>query len=317
MGNEIIHYLASSIILITFLILIGEIFSRYYLGLGTPPLLIMHPTIEYMYKPNQNVYRFGNRFMTNQYGMRAEPFTRKKTGDELRVMVFGDSVVNGGSLTDQSELATSLLKDNFNNTLGKNLIIGNISAGSWGPGNWLAYAKEYGFFDADIIVLVISSHDYIDNPTFQPLDKNTHPTKQPFSAFWEGMERYLPRYLPQIPNSSIETENNKYIPDEREVQKGLDDLKNFLGLAKNNSNNVLVFQHYEKPEIESGCPQIGNKLIKEICNQLGIIPTSLEPYFRQSIEEALDPYHDEIHPNKIGQKLIAEAILAKINVDIK
>ena len=232
-------------------------------------------------------------------------------------MVFGDSVVNGGNLTDHTKLATSVLKERLTKILSKNVVVGNISAGSWGPGNWLAYAKEYGFFDADIIILVISSHDYIDNPTFQPLDKNTHPTKQPVSALLEGIERYLPRYLPQIPTRSIATENQKYIPEETEIQKGLGDLKNFLELAKNNSNNVLVFQHYEKSEIEIGYPQIGNKLIKEICNQLGIVPISLEPYFRQSIEDGFNPYYDQIHPNNLGQQLIAEVIWTKINMNIK
>ena len=48
------------------------------------------------------------------------------------------------------------------------------------------------------------------------------------------------------------------------------------------------------------------------CEQLGIIPTSLEPYFRKSMESGVDPYRDFIHPNQVGQKLIADAILAKI-----
>ena len=317
METGFITYIISNIFGIIFLISIGEIFARYYLGLGTPPLSISDPRIEYMFKPNQDVYRFGNHFITNEYGMRSESFSKKKSSDELRIMVFGDSVVNGGNLTDHAKLATSILKEKLTKILSKNVVVGNISAGSWGPGNWLAYAKEYGFFDADIIILVISSHDYIDNPTFQPLDKNTHPTKQPVSALLEGIERYLPRYLPQIPTRSIATENQQYIPEETEIQKGLGDLKNFLELAKNNSNNVFVFQHYAKSEIEGGYPQIGNKLIKETCNQLGIIPISLEPYFRQSIEDGLNPYHDEIHPNNIGQQLIAEAILAKINVNMK
>ena len=317
METGFITYIISNIFGIIFLISIGEIFARYYLGLGTPPLSISDPRIEYMFKPNQDVYRFGNHFITNQYGMRSEPFSKKKSSNELRIMVFGDSVVNGGNLTDHAKLATSILKEKLTKILSKNVVVGNISAGSWGPGNWLAYTKEYGFFDADIIILVISSHDYIDNPTFQPLDKNTHPTKQPVSALLEGIERYLPRYLPQIPTKSIATENHQYIPDETEVKKGLGDLKNFLELAKNNSNNVFVFQHYEKPEIEGGYPQIGNKLIKEICNQLGIIPISLEHYFRQSIEDGLNPYYDQIHPNNLGQKLIAEAIWTKINVNIK
>jgi len=356
MKTEFIGYIIPNIFVIIFLISIGEIFARYYLGLGTPPLSISDPKIEYMFKPNQDIYRFGNHFITNEYGMRSEPFAKKKSSNELRLMVFGDSVVNGGNLTDHAKLATSILKEKLTKILDKNIVVGNISAGSWGPGNWLAYAKEYGFFDADIIILVISSHDYIDNPTFQPLDKNTHPTKQPVSALLEGIERYLPRYFSPSSTSTISTEHNQYIPEETlvsrifragsktknrpllhkgfrkpqsvarinkdtneetEVQKGLGDLKKFLELAKNNSNNVCVFQHYEKSEIESHYPQIGNKLIKEICNQLGIIPTSLEPCFRQSIEDGLNPYHDEIHPNNIGQKLIAEAIFAKINMNIQ
>ena len=307
-----------------FLISLGEIFARYYLGLGTPPLSMSHPSIEYLFKPNQDLHRFGNHFLTNQYGMRSETFSRKKNSNEFRVMVFGDSVVNGGNLTDHANLATTILKDKLSKILDKNVVVGNISAGSWGPGNWLAYAQEYGFFDADIIVLVISSHDYIDNPTFQPLDKNTHPTTKPISAFIEGIERYVPRYFPKISKNQNITESNsvnvaeteQFVNEDKEVKRGLNDLKNFLELAKNYSNNILVFQHYEKPEIINHNPEIGNKLIKQTCQQLGIFPISLEPYFRHSIEDGINPYrdNDEIHPNNVGQRLIADAILAKLNL---
>ena len=47
-----------------------------------------------------------------------------------------------------------------------------------------------------MVVLVASSHDVTDNPTFAPLDPNTHPTKKPLLALTEGLTRYLPRYLP-------------------------------------------------------------------------------------------------------------------------
>ncbi len=79
----------------------------------------------------------------------------------------------------------------------KKIVVGNISAGSWGPGNWLAYAEEYGFFDADVIVLVISSHDIEDNPTYQKLNQYTHPTRRPIFALWEGLVR-SPRLFPVI-----------------------------------------------------------------------------------------------------------------------
>lgn len=311
-------YILWSISSITLLALTGEIVARYYFGLGTPALSISQPTIEYMYKPNQDIYRFGKHFMINQYAMRSDPFPIHKDANELRIMVFGDSVVNGGNLTDQSELATTILKEKLaklvNQNAIKNVVIGNISAGSWGPGNWLAYAREYGFFDADIVVLVISSHDYIDNPTFAPLNPNTHPTAPPISALLEGIERYVPRHLPQISSNSSITEADRFPTEaeEKEVQKALNDLQKFLKLAKNSSKTVLVFQHYTRSEIESGHAEVGNARIKIACEEIGIIPTSLEPYFRRSLESGNSPYRDNIHPNKVGQMLLSEAIFDKM-----
>lgn len=290
----------------------AEVFARYHLGLGTPPLTIKHSKIEYMFKPNQDVYRFGNRFFTNQYGMRTPPFPQKKQDqNEFRIMVFGDSVINGGNLTDHNELATTLLAEQLSQKISNQVIVGNISAGSWGPGNWLAYAQEYNLFDADMVVLVISSHDYRDNPTFKTLNENTHPTRKPLSAVIEGITRYLPRYL-----TKQDVKSKKLTKaDSKAVKQGLSDLKRFLELAKKNSTKVLVFQHWTKPEIESGVARPGNQRIKELCDQIGITsPISLEPFFRQSIEKDVIPFWDDIHPNLIGHQLIAEAIMQNIPV---
>ena len=294
-------------------IALGEIFARYYLGLGTPPLSITHPKIEYMFRPNQDVYRFGNRIIFNQYGMRSAPLAESKTDGEFRIMVFGDSVLNGGNQTDHAELATTILQEKLDETE-QNVIVGNISAGSWGPGNWLAYVKEYGFFEADIVVLVISSHDYADNPTFDALNENTHPTKHPVSALVEGITRYLPRYLSQLNSRGETSESDKFVEmaNEQQALTGLNDLKNFLELAKRHSINILVLQHWEKSEIERGFPRHGNHRIREVCESMGISSISLEPYFRQSIENGNNPYRDNIHPNQIGQKLIANALFENL-----
>ncbi|PSB59029.1 SGNH/GDSL hydrolase family protein [Chamaesiphon polymorphus] len=295
----------------------GEIFARYYLGLGTPPLSVAHPTIEYMYKPDRDVYRYGHHFVTNQYGMRSVPFDKKKGSNEFRIMVFGDSVINGGSLTDQAELATSIVQEQLAKKLGKKVIVGNISAGSWGPGNWLAYAQEYGFFDPDLVVLVLSSHDYVDNPTFASLNKDTHPTDNPASALTEGIEKYFDNYMSKMAGGTTVIEAfqlpaPKKDKEKEAEEKGLGDLSSFLELAKSNSTDVLVFQHYEQPEIVSGRANGGNQKIKETCEKLGIDVVSLEPYFRKSMQAGANPYRDFIHPNRVGQKLIATAILAKI-----
>jgi lysophospholipase L1-like esterase len=300
-----------TIVIITGFVL-GELVARYYLGLGTPPLSVAHPTIEYMFKPNQDVRRFENRILINQYGMRTESFSREKKDDEFRIMVFGDSVINGGNLTDHDYLATSLIGRNLSSASYKNVVVGNVSAGGWGPGNWHAYVNEYGFFGADVVVLVISSHDYMDNPIFQTLNTNTHPTETPISALAEGVTRYLPRYLPKLntfsDNAGVETEVNA----SKVVEIGLADLRSFLELAKAVSQRILVLQHWEKKELESRLAGPGNKRIREVCEQIGISPVSLEPYLRRSIEGGEDPYRDNIHLNKIGQQLLADAIITNL-----
>ncbi len=292
----------------------AEVFARYYLGLGTPPLTISHPKIEYMLKPNQDVYRFGNHFIVNQYGMRAVPFTPQKRNGEYRVMVFGDSVLNGGNQTDHASLATSLLADRLSEVNQQKVVVGNISAGSWGPGNWRAYVEAFGFFDADIVVLVVSSHDYADNPTFQALNEDTHPTEKPLSALLEGVTKYLPRYLPLGAGKKRPAESDRFGANKNELKalKALDDMRRFLELAQSNSTTVLVLQHWEKSELESGCANPGCQRIKVVCEQIGISPISLEPFFRRSIENGANPYRDNIHINEIGQQIIAETIFANM-----
>ncbi len=305
------------IIVVVITAIAGEVAARYFLGLGTPPLSVKHPQIEYMFRPNQDLHRFGNHILINRFGMRSTQFAVDKSDGELRVMVFGDSVINGGNQTDHSALATTLLQQKLSATQ-RTAVVGNISAGSWGPGNWLAYAKEFGFFGADIVVLVISSHDYADNPTFQTLNKNTHPTENPKAALLEGIARYLPRYLPQINSDaeraeSFDSEENA---NEQQAQKGLEALRDFLELAKSKSTHVLVLQHWEKKEIERAYANSGNGRIKGVCNAASVATVSLEPYFRRSLDNGCNPYRDNIHPNQMGQELIARAIVESIEVGL-
>ena len=296
------------------LLVAGESFARFGLDLGTPPLSVADPQIEYMFKPDQDVYRFGNHIIINHYGMRTKPFPDQHQAGEIRIMVFGDSVLNGGNLTDHEDLATTILRDKVETATEKNVIVGNISAGSWGPGNWLAYAKKFRFFGADIIVLVVSSHDYADNPTFEPLNPNTHPTHRPVSALLEGAVRYLPRYMPSFSSPGDSNDPTAFTdPPSAAKQQGLADLAEFLELAKKNTRHVLVFQHWEREEVERGVANAGNIAIQDLCAKIGISTVQLQPYFKQAIKNGENPYRDNIHPNQIGQRLIGQAIFDQIS----
>jgi lysophospholipase L1-like esterase len=228
----------------------------------------------------------------------------------LRILVFGDSVVNGGSQTDQGNLATSLLANNFKSSTGQSIYVGNVSAGEWGPGNWLAYVRAYEFFGADAVVLVISSHDASDNPTFAPLNPLTHPQRPPFSALWEGVTRYLPRYLPQSSGKypvshavSMDATAN-----DAGFQQGVADLDAFLARAQAQTPNVLVVQHPERRELESGAFRREHAAIQAVAARRRISVAQFSPALKRAFAAGEMPYRDNIHINDRGQRELAQLL---------
>jgi hypothetical protein len=109
----------------------GELTARYGLGLVTPPLYVADPLTEYRLKPSQQLQRFRNRIEVNRFSMRSGPLEPQRPGRQRRVLVFGDSVVWGGSVLDQKQIATELLAQPGITQ------VGNVAVPSWGPGNWL------------------------------------------------------------------------------------------------------------------------------------------------------------------------------------
>lgn len=287
----------------------AELVARFGLGLGTPPLSQPHPHIEYLFQPDQDVSRFGNRVLINAYAMRTPDFAEVKPADEFRVMIFGDSVLNGGNLTDHAALATTLLSERLAEQRGQPVVVGNISAGSWGPGNWLAYAEEYGFFDADVVVVLLSSHDAADNPTFEPLNPNTHPQQRPALALVEGITRYLPRYLPTFgapaPDQGVQPPAD---PDaDAPVRQGLADLRAFLQLAEAEAARVLVVQHPDRDELATGTAQPGYGMINALADEgLGVEAVSAFPAMEAALASGEHPYRDNIHVNEVGQRILAD-----------
>jgi len=290
----------------------GEIVARLILGLGTPVLYVAHPLIEYMMRPNQDVRRFGKHVLVNAYGMRSEQFPAHKTdARELRVLVMGDSVVNGGSLTDQSLLATSLLHEELARSTGRRVVVGNVSAGSWGPQNLLAWSKVYGFFDADYVVVVLSSHDASDVPTFAPLDPLQQPTSNPISALLEGATRYLPRYLPSylqrtpVPDSTAPQGDADFQPARPEALAAAREL---LRAARSAGSCVAMVQHLTQNE-QSGAGR-GHDALEAIADELDIFHVDDAEAVKTAA--AQQPYRDNIHFSDAGQAVLAKVLLEAI-----
>ncbi len=292
-----------------------EMFARFGLGLGDPPLMMRHPDIEYIAQPSREYMRFGNRIKYNQWSMRSEEFAKTKAVGEFRILVMGDSVVNAGVLVDQSQIATERLGVLLAEALGQRVTVGNISAGSWGPPNLYGYAKQFGLFDADVIVVVLSSHDYADAMRFEPLGADA-PERRPALALFEVLQRYLPRYLPDWRTESTPPDP---VTDEElnaDIAECTEALRNLLELAQNSGAMVLVAQHLTVQELEDG-PEIGHEVIASVASDVGVPIIQLGPSFAAAIAAGETPFRDDIHLNAVGQRVmaeaLAEAILTQIN----
>lgn len=279
---------------------IGEVVARYALGLGTPPLSIPHERIEYMFAPNQDVKRFGNRQLYNEYGMRNTPMDQ--WGTARRVLVFGDSVLNGGNLTDHRELATTLASAQSPET-----VFGNISAGSWGPDNILGWIETYGLLDAETAILVLSAHDAGDAPSYESLDPTTHPTERPLLALSEGITRYAPKYLPAPLGRLIKpTAPEGKIATQHVGRNGIDVLPTLFDTFADTGVQACVVLHATRSEYhDSDFAQL-DEIAREAQARTVPVVRMYEVASDQSME---DLYRDDIHINYLGQSVLADALM--------
>ncbi|HEX7009000.1 MAG TPA: SGNH/GDSL hydrolase family protein [Phycisphaeraceae bacterium] len=288
--------------------------ARFGLGLGDPPLSIADPQIEYLFKPGV-YHRFGNRIAYNAWSMRSDPMPpTKQDPREARVLMLGDSVINGGSLTDQDELASSILQHRLTQELDRPVTVGNASAGSWGPGNWLAYVNRYGLFDADLVVIVLSSHDAHDEPTFEPV-VGVHPAfpdHPPLLASQELVFRYL---LPRL-GFGVGDQPDPF-PAQRRTEEALRHLEQLIQMIQAQGRPLILAQHLARQEITSKQPDAGHDLILELAQRLHVQTVQLGPAFEEALARGQQPYRDDIHPNAEGQRLIAQTLIEPIRAQLR
>ena len=104
----VFNYRFFLILLSIFLFLEGGL--RLKLGLGNPVLSQIDLETGYRFQPNQKIFRFGNAIVYNQYSQRSDRILPFKPQNTLRILMVGDSVLNGGTLTDQTQTISEQLE---------------------------------------------------------------------------------------------------------------------------------------------------------------------------------------------------------------
>ena len=290
----------------------AELGCRFVLGLGSPPLYVADPQLEYSFQPNQELRRFGNRIAINNFGLRGEPLTPTPAAGTRRVLLFGDSLIWGGAQLDQSLIASSLLPALLKGPKPAAGPIEVAAAGtpSWGPANWLAFKRRYGRLGAQQVLLVISSHDAVDWPSFEPLERQADkPTRKPALALQEAFSRYLMRVLPiekPLPNTPT-------LPPAEQERRSLAALATLISELRRSGVEPRALQYWDKNETLNARPDPGHAAIAAVLAQAGV-PTSQAGPAMVSCARAAGSapaalFTDEIHPyTPLGQRCLAEAI---------
>jgi hypothetical protein len=191
--------------------------------------------------------------------------------------------------------------------MGRTVRVGNVSAGSWGPPNYLAYVRRFGLFDADVVVVVVNSTDYGDAPRFEGLGPG-RPTRKPILALEELVQKYLPLLFRRVWRKRT---GFVRLITESDVALCLGALREIIERSRGSGAEVLVAQHLRRSEIESE-PQEGHGAIQRTCRDVGVEPEQLGPAFAEAMSSGLDPYLDDMHPNGVGQRVMAEALYPRI-----
>ena len=287
----------------------AELLTRFWLHMGDPPLYMSDPQCEYLMVPSRTYHRFWYRSTYNAWSMRATPDFPKAKGDpkERRILVFGDSVLNGGPQTDDSALATRMVAAQLKSLTGRPTIVANISAGGWSPGNMLGYAKKFGLFEADTVVIVLNNGDAFDHPSFRPLGRD-FPTSTPVLALQEVFFRYIPNWVETKLGGAAGTVTDLQVVN----PKAVDSLRELAAMARASGARVAAVLHSTKSEILQGAKPGTTILMREL-GVLGIVTVDGRAMFANAIDAGMRPYRDDVHPSREGQEVLAVALREAIN----
>jgi lysophospholipase L1-like esterase len=300
------RFLRGSVIGLLLLFVAIELAGRFY-GLHQTPTYISSPEFEYVHAPNQDRLIYRNKFVTNEFGMRSDHLDDQR---EQTILLIGDSVINGGNPTDHDSLASTILQRWITQETQRPTTILNVSSGSWGPDNATAFLNKHGLFDADAMILVVSSHDAYDNMTHEPIvdvhpqfstDNYTLAWSKLIQRGWQKVEGKL--FPPEVPT--------KLQKSDLGINYSLDFNPGFralLAMAEQRGIPFLIFLHPTTLEVNRRKWDRAGQEIMAFAEAHDI--PLIDELNAGLINQAA--YRDDIHYSDEGQKQLATLLLPEI-----
>ncbi len=317
MGNGHVRK-RGKVILLTLLLITGiggELVARYCLGLGEQPLSVSDAEIDYIFAPNQRCRRFGNRIIYNDCSMRSDFNCAERSADVARrIFVVGDSVVNGGTLTDHYALATTILQEYLDPTR-RSVQVCNVSAGSWGPGNYAAYFRKYENLAGtnDILIVEVNSHDlWEDDPSLSRGKRvgrdRALPDRQPICALMDGFSRYFIPYLRRMfglssVNTKVDVPKWELDVNSASAKYNLQALDSLYALPV--ARRCMLVYRSREEAFDKSSVSPGEAAFRAYAKEHGI--DVLMPEQRPESD-----FRDAIHANDSGQRKLATALLSYV-----
>lgn len=293
------------------LLLLIEIGLRLGFGFGNPLVYISDPQIGYLLAPSQQTRRSGNFISINQYSMRSPEISATRSATTFRVLLLGDSIINGGWWTDQANTVSALLQQQLQSKWGdrdSTIEVLNVSANSWAPRNQLAYLQRFGSFQAQVIVLVINTDDlFATAPTSEVVGRDrNYPERRPPLAMVEVWQRYL------VTKPSLETAS----PEEKDrVGANLDAIRQIQTIAQDNNAEFILLMTPLLRELGSPGSRNYEREARQRLQALAQtenIPLIDFLLLFNSLPNSKNLYHDHIHLNLAGNQQITEQIVIQI-----
>lgn len=291
-----------------------EAFCRFGLGLGDPPLVLPDPMCGYRFAPSQSIRRFGNTVSFDDRSMRGSR-TSEATGKVWQVLIIGDSVLNGGAVTDDADTADGVLNGLAVTVGDRPAVFRNLSAGSWAPPQQLAYLRAYGAGAANAVVLVLSSHDAVgkhhgETPPF--------PSRKPWLAAEELFFRYFLGQRRHVMDSGEGWEAKAAnVPTEISMSSAPTAVSSWClaqicDWCKERELPLAVVLWPTRSEAEADAWDPLYQAITTVLAQHNVSWVDLLPGVRQQPDFATRLYRDDIHPTDAGQRIVAGGVLRSI-----